>query len=287
MKNRSKSRRAVQHNGNSAAAEDRVIPTGVEYHGIADIIGPLLDLQWLFMLMFSSKELYKNYKPFVLDLLRRENPAVRLLRVCTRERHRRLNVDSSHAYCFDVCMDPEFDEDKRSEIFQTFDFATVINFNMSVPKRPRRFQDFEQGRDLTHYFQFTINSGPRDDTIELSVFDYRNLRRQIRTVHFESDADLPQWQGEGEDFTFRTRRELHLIPCVGPHRSHPIQQVVLTVNNREWIGAVTIFPDGSRQCVFKFRRNANGTAHVLILASDLIEHVCGFSAHAELGIARS
>jgi hypothetical protein len=63
-----------------------------------------------------------------------------------------------------------------------------------------------------------------------------------------------------------------------------MHQVVLTLNNREWIGAVTIFRNGSRQYVFRFRRNANGTAHVLLLASDLIRYMSGFAPHAELGV---
>jgi hypothetical protein len=63
-----------------------------------------------------------------------------------------------------------------------------------------------------------------------------------------------------------------------------MHQVVLTLNNREWIGAVTIFPSGSRWRVFRFRRNANGAAHVLLLASDLIQYMSGFAPHAELGI---
>ena len=209
---------------------------------------------------------------------------MRLLRVCTRERHRRLAVDRSPTYSFEACMDPEFDEDQWSEIFQTFDYGTAMNFNMEMPKRPKHFQDFHQGRDLTHRFEFTINSGPRDTEIDLCIFHCGNFRRHIRKVHFESDADLPQYQGEGEDFTFRTRRELHLIPCPGLLRYDIMHQVVLTLNNREWIGAVTIFRDGSRQCVFRFRRNANGTAHVLLLASDLVQYMSGFAPHAELGV---
>jgi hypothetical protein len=184
-------------------------------------------------------------------------------------------------FFLDLNMDPEIDQEERSESFLTFDFSTLINFNMSVSKRPRHFQDFHQGLDLTHYFQFTINSGPRDSEIKLCIFDCRHLRRQIRTVNFESDADLPQYQGEGEDFTFRTRQELGLIPCRG---SHPIQTVVLTLNNREWIGAVTMLPCGERWRDFVFSKNPNGEAHALLLASDLIQNACGFAPYLELGI---
>jgi hypothetical protein len=91
----------------------------------------------------------------------------------------------------------------------------------------------------------------------------------------------PTSQGEGEDFTFRTRAELGLIRCGG---SHPIQAVVLTLNNREWIGAVTMFPDGTRWRDFVFRKNPNGSAHALLLASDLIQNACCFAPHLELGI---
>jgi len=280
----SESPRVVRDDGSSTAAQGRVISSLVKDRAIAEILCSLLNLKTLFLLLRSSKTLRENFRPFVLSILRRENAAVRLLRVCTRERHRRLAVDRSPTYSFDACMDPEFDEDQRSEIFQTFDYGTTMNFNMWVPKRPKHFQDFHHGPELTQYFQFTINSGPRDTEFDLCIYDCAHLRRHIRKVHFESDADLPQYQGEGEDFTFRTRRELHLIPCPGLLRYDIMHQVVLTLNNREWIGAVTIFQNGSRQYVFRFRRNANGTAHVLLLASDLVQYMSGFAPHAELGV---
>ncbi len=147
MKNRSKSRRAVKHNGNSTAVEDRVISSAVEDSVISTIIGPVLDLRSLFMLIFSSRKLYKNYKPFILGILPKEDVVLRLLRVCARELHRRREVDLSAKYSFYLNMDGEIIE--KSERFLTFNFATFISFTIEVPKRPRFYQSFVVGQDLT------------------------------------------------------------------------------------------------------------------------------------------
>jgi hypothetical protein len=232
------------------------------------------------MLIFSSKELYKNYKPFVLGLLRREDVVPRLLRVCAREVHRRREVDRSPTYCFDVTMDMEFEASTRSERFLTFNFGSTINFNMQVAKRARHFRGFVPGQDLTDYFQFTINSGVNCPYIELGLWDCRHLRRNIRMVGFESDADLPQYEGEGEDFTFRTLAGLGLRAGE--------RALVLTLNQREWISRVVVFPNGEKTYRdFRFLQNPNGEAHALLLASDLIQNAAGFAPHAALGIASS
>ena len=36
--------------------------------------------------------------------------------------------------------------------------------------------------------------------------------------------------------------------------------------------------------VFMFHFNPKGDAHALLLASDLIQYMCGFAPHVELGI---
>jgi hypothetical protein len=59
--------------------------------------------------------------------------------------------------------------------------------------------------------------------------------------------------------------------------------VVFNLKGRQWVGQ-TWNRSFEYDTEFKFHLTPKGDAHALLLASDLVQHMCGFAPHAELGI---
>jgi hypothetical protein len=227
----------------------------VEDDVISTVVGPLLDLKSLFMLYVCNTKLNKNYRPFIALLLQKENAASRMGRVCLRERRRRRKLNPSAPKTLWIHMN-------HKKQFQNFNPSSYFRIEVET--------SCGEGSKTSFYStEIHIRLPPDDTFIFVGMWCCMHLAQHVRFFEIEPDVEIPAYIGEGEDPQVRIFTQ---VWCV-----------VLDLNGRQWVGQ-SMGTTLKSKLDFRFHRTSKGEAHALLLASDLVEQMCGFAPHAELGI---
>jgi hypothetical protein len=227
----------------------------VEDDGMSTVVGPLLDLKSLFMLFVCNTKLNKNYRPFIALLLQKENAASRMGRVCLRERHRRRKLNPSAPKLW-IYMN-------YTERFQNLDPSSYFKIGTKLSRG--------EGSNTQPYTSDIIIRISHDEPIMfVTVWNGLHLVQHARFIEIEPGVEIPAYKGEGDDPQIRILKKHKWC-------------VVLDLNGRQWVGQ-TLCRSFKFDTEFIFHFNPKGDAHALLLASDLIQHTCGFAPHLELGI---
>ena len=222
---------------------------------MSTVVGPLLELKSLFTLSVCNTKLNKNYRPFIALLLQKENAASRLGRVCLREKRRRQKLNPS---------DP-----KKFWVFMNFK-ERLPDFNpWSYVQIGTKISCGEGSNTSSYITEIHIRLPPDDTFIFVGMWCCMHLAQHVRFFKITPDAEIPAYKGEGDDPQVRIFTK---VWCV-----------VLDLNGRQWVGQARGTTLKSK-LDFRFHRTSKGEAHALLLASDLVEQMCGFAPHAELGI---
>jgi hypothetical protein len=224
--------------------------------GMSTVVGPLLDLKSLFMLYVCNTKLNKNYRPFIALLLQKENAASRIGRVCLRERRRRQKLNPSDPKTFWIFMN-------FKERFQNLDPSSLFQIGTKLYRS-------EGSNTVPYKSEIQIRIAHDEPIMFVTLYGGMHLAPHARFIEIEPGVEIPAYKGEGDD------------PQIRILNRHP-WCVVLDLNGRQWVGQ-TLSRSLRYDTEFIFHFNPKGDAHALLLASDLIQHTCGFAPHLELGI---
>jgi hypothetical protein len=232
------------------------------------VLGPLLELNTLFTLVCVSRRVHEMYYKVIVRILKEENAASQLLRVCIRELHRRWRPQIQPLRAF--FADMIYGTAGKSELFRNLNPTEFFNFYVT------RTLNEETGKMVG--FQMTISSDQYLRYTCIQLWNYTLLAGKMRMFHLDRPWDnMPslKYEGEGEDPQIRTEAELQLSADEFP--------VLLTLNNGYWVGYTSSIGT-NRYREFRFRKSPNEIKHALLLASDLMQFICCFAQHLELGI---
>jgi hypothetical protein len=227
----------------------------VEDDGMSTVVGPLLELKSLFTLSVCNTKLNKNYRPFIALLLQKENAASRLGRVCLRERRRRQKLNPS-APNLSIYMN-------NMELFRYLNPSSYF-------KIETRLSRGEGSNTQTFVSDIVIRIAHYEPIMFITVWNGLHLAKHARFIEDEPGVEIPAYKGEGDDPQIRDWKKYY-------------SSFVLDLNGRQWVGQTWV-RSFEQLTEFMFHFNPKGDAHALLLASDLIQHACGFAPHAELGI---
>jgi hypothetical protein len=222
--------------------------------GMSTVVGPLLDLGSLFTLVRVSKRVHEMYYKHIVRILKEENAASRLMRACVREMHRRQGLDTKPRYMFQFRMHPTVL--LYSDRFPTFNPTEFIVFFVELPS-------VVAGALRTYLFEVHIDTRPTDRFILVKFRNHLHLMPNLRHFIFGPQAEIPKYEGEGEDPHVRTEMNYE-------------EGVVLNLNGRQWVGNL-FYGGGVPYRQFRFHKTPNGVQHALILAGDLFHSACVYA----------
>ena len=222
---------------------------------MSTVVGPLLELKSLFTLSVCNKKLNKNYRPFIALLLQQENAASRLGRVCLRERRRRRKLNPSAPKLW-IFMN-------NTERFQNLDPSSYFKIGTKLSRG-------EGSNTQAYTSDIDIRISHDKPIMFVTVWNGLHLAKHARFIEDEPGVEIPAYKGEGDDPQIRDLKKYY-------------SSFVLDLNGRQWVGQTWV-RSFEQQTEFMFHFNPKGDAHALLLASDLIQHTCGFAPHLELGI---
>jgi hypothetical protein len=236
----------------------RTVLVGEEF---STVLGPLLDLGSLITFACVSKRVCEKFEKHILSILKGENAASRILRVCVRELHCRRGLDPRPPREFWFEMNHM--TVPNSERLLNFNPATYLGFYTEIPYRARP--------TTTYTSQTTIRASPTERSIIVTQWGCEHLVPHMRVFPFGPDAEIPAYEGKGarDDPQVRTEWDYE-------------HGVVLALNDHQWVGQLS---NVGNHCFrqFRFHKTPNGVQHALILAGDLIHSACDFVPRFELG----
>ena len=126
-----------------------------------------------------------------------------------------------------------------------------------------------------HTCDIDIRISQEKAIVFVTVWNGLPLVKHARFIEIEPDVEIPAlgipaYKGKGDDPQIRDWKKHYFC-------------VVLNLKGRQWVGQ-TWNRSFQYDTEFKFHFTPEGDAHALLLASDLIQHTCGFAPHLELGI---